>query len=114
MNNRLPQLSHKHSQQPLTSELILRPIAVDHHAEGRGPTVIPTVTDVGVAAPKRGVGDGFEEIPVAQHHAAAPALSMTVLIGAAGCRWTPLSLKRIPSASSAETTRCSARALALG
>src|SRR5262249_16587434 len=39
---------------------------------------------------------------------------MTVLGGAGRCRCTPPSLKRIPSASSAETTRCRARALALG
>src|SRR5262249_28306482 len=39
---------------------------------------------------------------------------MTVLIGAVRCRWTPLGLKETPSARSAETTRCSPRALALG
>src|SRR5262245_27146879 len=39
---------------------------------------------------------------------------MTVPVGAARCSCTPLSLKRTPSASSAETTRCRARALALG
>src|SRR5262249_19473728 len=45
--------------------------------------------------------------------ATAPALSMVVVI-AGRCSCTPLSLKRTPSASSAETTRCRARALALG
>src|SRR5262245_12134517 len=39
---------------------------------------------------------------------------MTVPVGAGRCRCTPLSLKRTPSASSAETTRCRARALPLG
>ena len=39
---------------------------------------------------------------------------MTVPVGALRCRCTPPSLKRMPSASSAETTRCRARALALG
>src|SRR5215471_13361883 len=39
---------------------------------------------------------------------------MTVLAGAERCRCTPPSLKRMPSASSAEITRCRARALALG
>src|SRR5262245_50528585 len=47
-------------------------------------------------------------------HATALSLSIVVLIGAVRCSCTPLSLKRMPSASSAETTRCSARALALG
>src|SRR5262249_9630487 len=47
-------------------------------------------------------------------HAVALSLSMTVLIGAVRCSCTPLGLKETPSASSAETTRCSARALALG
>src|SRR5262245_65483753 len=39
---------------------------------------------------------------------------MTVPVGAGRCSCTPPSLKRTPSASSAETTRCRARALALG
>src|SRR5215475_6403039 len=39
---------------------------------------------------------------------------MTVPVGAVRCSCTPLLLKRTPSASSAETTRCRARALALG
>src|SRR5262245_18008597 len=39
---------------------------------------------------------------------------MTVPVGAGWCRCTPPALKRTPSASSAETTRCRARALALG
>src|SRR5215468_2852559 len=39
---------------------------------------------------------------------------MTVLVGTLRCRCTPPSLKRTPSASSAETTRCRARTPALG
>src|SRR5262245_5735882 len=39
---------------------------------------------------------------------------MTVLVGAARCRCTPPFVKVTPSASSAATTRCRARALALG
>jgi hypothetical protein len=39
---------------------------------------------------------------------------MTVPTGAGRCRCKPSTLKRTPSASSAETTRCRARALALG
>src|SRR5262249_6824322 len=39
---------------------------------------------------------------------------MVVVTGAERCSCTPPSLKRMPSASSAATTRCRARALALG
>src|SRR6516162_10090846 len=39
---------------------------------------------------------------------------MMLLVGAVRCRCTPPSTKTTPSASSAETTRCRARALALG
>src|SRR5262245_46761846 len=39
---------------------------------------------------------------------------MTVLVGTMCCRCTPPSLTRMPSASSTETPRCKARALALG
>jgi hypothetical protein len=56
------------------------------------------------------IEDSFNQSP----HAAAPSLAMTVVIGAGRCRCTLPSLKRMPSASSAETTRCRARALALG
>ena len=35
-------------------------------------------------------------------------------VGAGRCRWTPFGWNSMPSASSAETTRCKARVLALG
>src|SRR5262249_19098540 len=59
------------------------------------------------------IGDSLKHCPL-RIHAAAPSLQTTVLTGAVRCSCTPPSLKRIPSASSAETTRCRARALALG
>src|SRR5262249_41496463 len=53
---------------------------------------------------ERKVADQHEHLS-ARGHAAAPALSMTVRIGAVRCRWTPLGLKETPSASSASIAR---------